>query len=320
MAEIAADRAGLGAHRDRLQSHPREGAQIGDEHPVVGAPRRRLVDVEGIGILHQEFAAAHHAEARTLLVAEFPLDVIEIERQAPVGFDVGAENLGDHFLVGRPVQQFALVAVGDAQHFRTVGVVAAALAPEVGELQRRHQQFQRAGAVLLLADDLLDLLQHPKAQRQPGIDAGRLLPHHAGAQHQPVRDDLGLFRILFQDGQKKPRQSHGQLRESVGTRKSCSETGSGTKIQGRRPRKSRETRISGHFAGVLQGGQTRACAVPTISRRTSSNQDVVLIGGHAEPVIGRAFARPGGFAHPANYGFIKAPGRSFRSDVAKPGA
>jgi hypothetical protein len=42
----------------------------------------------------------------------------------------------------------------------------------------------RAGAVLLLAHDLLDLLQHPQAQRQPGIDAGRLLPDHAGAQHQ----------------------------------------------------------------------------------------------------------------------------------------
>ena len=234
MAEIAADRAGFGAHRDRLQSHPREGPQVGDEHPVVGAPRRGLVDVERIGILHQEFAAAHDAEARALLVAEFPLDVVEIERQAFVGFHVSAEDLGDHFLVGRPVQQFALVPVGDAQHFRAVGIVAAAFAPEVGELQRRHQQFERAGAVLLLAHDLLDLLQHPQAQRQPGIDAGRLLPHHARAQHQPMRHDLGLFRILFQDGQKEPRQSHGQHQEeSVGTREASSETGSAAKTQGR---------------------------------------------------------------------------------------
>ena len=136
--------------------------------------------------------------------------MIEIERQVLVGLHVGAEDLGDHFLVGRPVQQLALVAVGDAQHLRTVGVVAAALAPEIGELQRRHQQFQRAGAVLLLAHDLLDLLQHAEAQRQPGIDAGRLLPDHAGAQHQPMRDDLRLLRIFLQDGQKEPRQSHGQ--------------------------------------------------------------------------------------------------------------
>ena len=138
--------------------------------------------------------------------------MIEIERQAPVGFDVGAENLGDHFLVGRPVQQFALVAVGDAQHLRTVGVVAPAFAPEVSQLQRRHQQFQRAGAVLFLADDLLDLLQHPEAQRQPGVNAGRFLPHHARTQHQPMRDDLRLFRILLRMGRKNRDNRMGRPR------------------------------------------------------------------------------------------------------------
>jgi hypothetical protein len=145
-------------------------------------------------------AAAHDAEPRTLLVAEFPLDVIEVERQAFIRFHVGAENLGDHFLVGWAEQQFALVPVGDAQHFRAVGIVAAAFAPQVGQLQRRHQQFDGAGTVLLLANDLLDLLQHAQAQRQPGIDARRFLPHHAGAQHQPMRHDLRLFRILLKDG------------------------------------------------------------------------------------------------------------------------
>ena len=130
---------------------------------------------------------------------------------------VGAEDLGDHFLVGRPVQHVALVAVLDAQHLLAVGVVAAAFAPEVGQLQRRHQHFDGAGAVLLLADDLLDLLQHPQAERQPGIDAGRLLPDHAGAQHQPMRDDLRLLRIFLQDGQKKPRQSHGSDQGISGT-------------------------------------------------------------------------------------------------------
>ena len=34
-------------------------------------------------------------------------------------------------------------------------------------------------------------------------------------------------------------------------------------------------------------------AVPTIYHQTT-----MLNGGHAEPVIGRAFARPVGFAHP----------------------
>ena len=209
VAEITADRAGLGAHRDRLQSHSREGAQVSHEHAIVGAPCAGLIKVERIGILHQEFAPAHHAETRPLLVAELPLDVIEVERQVSVRLDIGAEYLGDHFLVGRPVQQLALVAIGDTQHFGAVGVVAATLAPEVGELQRRHQQFKRAGAVLLFADDLLDLLQDAQAERQPGIDAGGFLPDHAGAQHQAMRYDLRFLRILLEDGKKETRQSHG---------------------------------------------------------------------------------------------------------------
>ena len=42
VAEIAADRAGVGAHRNGLQAHAGEGAQIGDEHPVIGVLGRRL--------------------------------------------------------------------------------------------------------------------------------------------------------------------------------------------------------------------------------------------------------------------------------------
>ncbi len=208
MAEVAADRSGFGAHRNRFQPHAREGAQVSDEHLVVGMLRAGLVDVERIGVLHQEFTAAHQPEARAHLVAEFPLDVIEIERQILVRAHIGAEDLGDHLLVGRPIQHVALVPVLDAQHLLAIGLVAPALAPQVGRLDGRHQQFDGAGAVLLLAHDLADLLQHPEAERQEGIDAGRLLPHHAGAQHQPVRDDFRLFRRFAQDRQEITGQAH----------------------------------------------------------------------------------------------------------------
>ena len=103
VAEVAADRPGVGAHRDRLQAHPREGAEIGHEHAVVGRLGALEVEVEGIGVLHQEFARAHDAEARPHLVAELPLDVVEVERQVLVRLDVGAEDLRHHLLVGRAV-------------------------------------------------------------------------------------------------------------------------------------------------------------------------------------------------------------------------
>jgi hypothetical protein len=52
------------------------------------------IEVEGISVLHQEFARPHGAEARPHLVAELPLELIEIERQVPVGthIDTGSAS------------------------------------------------------------------------------------------------------------------------------------------------------------------------------------------------------------------------------------
>ena len=208
VAEVAADRAGVGAHRDRAQPHAGEGAQIGDEHPVVGPPGAGMVEVEGIGVLHQELAAAHDAEPGAELVAELPLDVVEDFRQRPIAPDVVPEDVGDLLLVGRAVEHVAVVAVDDAQHLPPVAVIAPALAPEVGRLDRRHQHFLGAGAALLVAHDGLDLAQDPEAQRQPGIDAGAGLADHARAQHQPVRGDLRLGRVFPRGRDEIAGQAH----------------------------------------------------------------------------------------------------------------
>ena len=84
MAHVATDRTGVGAHRNRLQPHAGKRAQIGDKHAVVGMTRAFLVQIEGVGVLHQELAAAHHAETRADLVAELPLDVEQVARQVLV--------------------------------------------------------------------------------------------------------------------------------------------------------------------------------------------------------------------------------------------
>ncbi len=99
--------------------------------------------------------------------------------------------------------------VGDAQHLLAVILIAPALAPQLGRLQGRHQHLERAGAVLLLAHDLFDLAQHLEAQRQPAIDARARLSDHAGAQHEAVRDDLRLARILLDERQEILRETHG---------------------------------------------------------------------------------------------------------------
>ena len=210
MAEVAADRAGIGAHRDRLQAHAGKGAQVGHEHIVVGADGARPVDVERIVVLHQEFTAAHDAEARPHLVPEFPLDVIEVLRQVAIALYAIPEEDRDHLLIGRSEQHFAVVAVLDAQHLRPVGVIAPALAPQVGRLDGGHQDFLRTRRVLLFAHDPLDVLEDTEAERQPSIDAGAGLAHEAGAQHQAVRHDLGLGRILLQGRQEILAHPHAE--------------------------------------------------------------------------------------------------------------
>ena len=208
VAEVATDRPGIGLHRDRLETHPGEGPQISYKHLVVGPFGADRVEVEAVGVLHQEFAATHHAKAWPHLVPEFPLDVVKEFGQIAVALYRGANNLGDLLLVGRAVQHLTVVPVADAQHFLAVIVVAAALAPQLCRLDRRHQDLQRAGAVLLLAHDLLDLRQDTQPERQPGIDPGARLADHPGAQHQPMRDDLRLARVLSQQRQEVFGKTH----------------------------------------------------------------------------------------------------------------
>ena len=81
-----------------------------------------------------------------------------------------------------------------------------------GRLDGGHQHFLASGSVLLRADNLLDLLEHAEAQGQPGIDTGARLADHAGAQHQAVRDNLGLGGVFPDGRQEILGKAHGDSR------------------------------------------------------------------------------------------------------------
>ena len=214
VGEIAADGAGIGLHRDGIQPHARKGAHIGDEHAVVAVAGAGKIQIEAVGILHQELAAAQHAEARAHLVAELPLDLVEVARQVAVALRAILEDGGEQFLGRGAEQHLALVPVGDAQHFRAIGIIAAGLAPQIGGLDGGHQHLDGAGAILLLAHDALDIGEHALAQRQPGIDARRGLPDHRGAQHQLVRNHLRLARRFLEDRHEIAGQAHQGFRRA----------------------------------------------------------------------------------------------------------
>ena len=81
MGKLAADRAGISNHRNRLQSHALESAHIGKHHLAVADHGGGVVEIEAVRILHQEFAPPHHPEARTDFVAKLPLNMIQRLRQ-----------------------------------------------------------------------------------------------------------------------------------------------------------------------------------------------------------------------------------------------
>jgi hypothetical protein len=166
------------------------------------------VQVERIGILHEKFATTHQAEPGPHLVAEFPLDVVKVKRQVLVRADVTAKDRSDHLLVGGPIQHVALMPIPDAQHLLAIGLVTAAFAPKVCRLDGRHEKFDCPGSVLLFAHDGAHFLQHPQSQRQEGVNPGRLLADHAGAQHQAVGSDLRVLRRFAQIGEEKAGKSH----------------------------------------------------------------------------------------------------------------
>ena len=118
------------------------------------------------------------------------MNVVEQLRQIPIALHGVSKDVRDEFLVGGTEKHVAIVPVRDPQHLFAVVVVPAAFAPEARGLYRRHQQLLTSGGILFFANDLFDLLENSKPQRQPRIDSGARLSNHAGTQHQAVRNDL----------------------------------------------------------------------------------------------------------------------------------
>ncbi len=74
----------------------------------------------------------------------------------------------------------------------------AALRPQLLRLDGRQEQFLRAGAVHLLADDVGYLVQHPPPERQEVIHPRRDLADEPRTQQQLVADHLHIRRYLAQ--------------------------------------------------------------------------------------------------------------------------
>ena len=116
--------------------------------------------MERVSVFHQEFPTPHHPKTRADFIAEFGLDLIDVERQLLVAGKITPHQVGYDFFVRWSQAVFALMAVDKTLQFRTIRLPTPGFLPQFGRLGARHQNFQRTGAIHFFADDLLHFAQH----------------------------------------------------------------------------------------------------------------------------------------------------------------
>ena len=205
----AAHRAGRRLDDDVLEAEPVEDPDVGVAVLLVARLEAGVVDVEGVGVLHDELAAAQQAGAGTRLVAVLGLDLVDRERQVLVGAVEVLHDQREHLLVRRAEQVVVALAVLEPED------VVAVLRPAAGRLVGLARAAARGSCsscapIPSISSRMmrLDLAQHLQAQRQPGVDAGRRAADVAGADEQPVARHLGVRRVLAQGPYEQARHPH----------------------------------------------------------------------------------------------------------------
>lgn len=212
---VAADRAALGFDRQVFETAAGEDAAVRAVHRLIGLVQRFERRVKAVGVLHQELAGAEDSEPRTLFVAEFRLNLKQVQRQLAVAADELRDEIGDDFFVRRAEGEVGL-AVASAllpiEQDVAEGFLATGADEEVDRLQRGHVDFDGPGGFHLLADNGFGFSQSLPAQRQVGVAAGHELPDQSGSQHELVAGDFRVRRNFLH----RRDQSLGPARHSPG--------------------------------------------------------------------------------------------------------
>ena len=203
LRRAAAHRARHGRDDDVANPKRVEDALVGVAMAVVDGTQPVVVDVEGVGVLHDELASAQDARARPRLVAVLRLDLVQQHREVLVGAVLPLQCQREHLLVGGPEQIVVVAAVLQPEH------AVAVLRPPVRGLiratrkKRWEQDLLPANRIHLVAHHALDIAQHPQPQRQPAVEPGTDRADVAGADQQLMAGDLGVGWVVAQRAQEQ---------------------------------------------------------------------------------------------------------------------
>ena len=111
----AAHGAGHRGHDDVADPQPIEDALVGLPVRVVGGLEPGTVDVEGVGVLHDELPGAQDAGSRPRLVTVFALDLVQHQREVLVGAVLALDGQGEQLFVCRAQQVVVAATVAAAE-------------------------------------------------------------------------------------------------------------------------------------------------------------------------------------------------------------
>ncbi len=200
----AAHGAGVGFDGDELEAAAGEDGAVDLVVQVEALVEAGGIDVEGVGVLHDELAHAQQARLGARLVAKLGLDLVPDLRQLLVAAQFAAGDGGHDLFVGHAQAELGALAVLEAEHVVAHAGPAAALDPRLLGQDGGEKELL-ADLVHLFAHDGDDLVERALAEEEVVVNAGAELADVAGAEQELVAGHFGVGRGLAKGGNEELR-------------------------------------------------------------------------------------------------------------------
>ncbi len=158
---------------------------------VVAGVEAGVVDVEGVGVLHDELADAEEAGLGAGLVAELGLDLVPDLGELLVAAELAARDGGHDLFVGHGEAVLGAFAVLEVEHVFAHAGPAAGLFPELARVEGGEEEFL-ADFVHLVADYGDDFIDASVPEEEVAVEACAELADVAGTEEELVAGDFGV--------------------------------------------------------------------------------------------------------------------------------
>src|SRR5690606_2167175 len=192
----------LSEHWNNFQAQALEDLQVRTAVGHVGLIQTFIIDVKGVGILHDEFTAAQQASTWACFVAVLVLDLVQVNRQVLVRVVQVLNQQREHFLVAWSQDVVRSLAVLEAEQAIAVFSPTSGLLIRFTWQQCREVNFLCTNSVHFLANDSFNSRKDLQTQRQPGINTRGRTTDVTSAYQQLMAGDFGVNRIFTQGAQE----------------------------------------------------------------------------------------------------------------------